>query len=296
MNSSGLDRVKATFQHVQTDRPPKGELWLGADILNRACLEDTVDGRIRLVRRLKQDIICISAAHEPFVSKTLGYRYFPVSAIQEVMDETTDLFVMIMIDGPFQRLTEKMGLMKVFSGWMRERENVLRAYENERARVESLLGRCLEHPVHGIVIADDLAGDRSPFLDPRDIQRFFSPFYAQAVSRIHEAHAVALFHSCGKISSIVPQLVSDGFDGLAAIQGRTNDLMTLKGRYGSHLVLMAGIEGDILEQERLLPSDVEKLEGMLTLLAQDGGLILSSSCGLYSGRFLDRIAAIYRLM
>ena len=124
MRSSGLDRVKEAFQHVQTDRPPKGELWLGADILHRACLEDTLDGRIRLVRRLRQDIICVSAAHEPFVNKTLGYRYFSVSAIHEVMKEAIDLFGMIMIDGPFQRLTEKMGLMKVFSGWMRERENV----------------------------------------------------------------------------------------------------------------------------------------------------------------------------
>jgi hypothetical protein len=175
MGNTGLDRVKTAFQHVQTDHPPKAELWLGADILHRACFEDTLDGRLRLVTQLKQDMICLPTAHEPYFNKALGYRYFPVAAIQEVL-ETADLFVMIIIDGPFQRLAEKVGLMKIFSGWMREREDVLRAYENERAHVESLLGRCLEHSVHGVVIADDLAGDQSTFLDPLDIQRFFLLF------------------------------------------------------------------------------------------------------------------------
>ena len=136
------------------------------------------------------------------MDEALGYRYFPVSALQEVL-ETTDLFVMAVIDGPFQRLVEKRGLMKVLTGWISERETFLRAYENERADVETLLDRCLEHPVHGVVIADDLAGDQGTFFDPLDIQRFSSRFYDRAVSRIHEAHAFALFHSCGNISKVI---------------------------------------------------------------------------------------------
>ena len=156
----------------------------------------------KLIDQLKQDMICISTAREPFMDEALGYRYFPVSALQEVL-ETTDLFVMAVIDGPFQRLVEKRGLMKVLTGWISERETFLRAYENERADVETLLDRCLEHPVHGVVIADDLAGDQGTFFDPLDIQRFSSPFYDRAVSRIHEAHAFTLFHSCGNISKVI---------------------------------------------------------------------------------------------
>ena len=134
------------------------------------------------------------------------------------------------------------------------------------------------------------------FLDPLHIERFFSPFYQHAVSKIHEAHAFALFHSCGNLTKIMPQLLSHGFDGLAAVQDRTNDLLSLKARYGSQLVLMAGIEGEILEKKSLSPSDLEKLAGRLRSLAQGGGFILSSSCGLYSGRFLERMEAIYRLI
>ena len=295
MGNTGFDRVKATFQHLQTEYLPKGELWIGADILKRAGFEDNLDGRLKFIKRLKQDMICLSTAQESYINKALGYRYFPVSAIQEVLG-TTDLFVMAVNDGPFQRLVEKRGLMKILTGWVSEKENVLKAYEDERANIENLLGRCLEHPVHGVVIADDLAGDQGTFLDPLHIKRFFTPFYDRAVSKIHEAHAFALFHSCGNISKIMPQLLSHGFDGLAAVQDRTNDLMSLKARYGSQLVLMAGIEGEILDKQEFSPSDLENLEGLLHSLAQNGGFILSSSCGLYSGQFLERIRAIYRLI
>ena len=292
---SGFDRVKAAFHHLRTERLPRGELWLGGDILKEAGLEDNLKGRLKLVNRLKQDMICLSTARTPHVNPATGYRYFPVSTLKEVSGET-DLFVVAVIDGPFQRLSEKMGLMKVLTGWVRERENVLEAYKNEREDVESLLDGCLEHAVHGVVIADDLAGDGATFLDPLHIARFFSPFYDQAVSRIHEARAFALFHSCGNLSKIIPQLLTHGFDGLAAVQDRTNDLMSLKARYESQPVLMAGIEGEILEKESLSPSDLEKLEGRLRSLAQGGGFILSSSCGLYSGRFLEKMEAIYRLV
>ena len=287
-------RAEVAFQHLQTEYLPKGELWLGADILKKAGLEDNLEGRLHLVKRLKHDMICLSTAREPYMNEALGYRYFPVSTIQEVLD-TTDLFVMAVIDGPFQRLVEKKGLMKVLTGWVSERETFLKAYENEWTDVEDLLDRCLEHPVHGVVIADDLAGDRGTFFHPQDINRFASPFYDRAVSKIHEADAFALFHSCGNITKIMPQLLSNGFDGLAAVQDRTNDLMSLKARYGSQLVFMAGIEGEILDKAELSPSDLENLGERLHSLSQGGGFILSSSCGLYSGRFLERVLTVYRL-
>jgi hypothetical protein len=175
MDNTGFNRVKSAFQHLQTEYLPKGELWLGADILKKAGLEDNLEGRLHLVKRLKHDMICLSTAREPYMNEALGYRYFPVSTIQEVLD-TTDLFVMAVIDGPFQQLVGKMGLMKVLTGRVSERETFLKAYENERADVENLLDRCLEQPVHGVVIADDLAGDQGTFFHPLSTIEPFQKF------------------------------------------------------------------------------------------------------------------------
>ena len=64
MGNTGFNRVKSAFQHLQTEHIPKGELWLGADILKKADLEDNLEGRLHLVKRLKHDMICLSTARE----------------------------------------------------------------------------------------------------------------------------------------------------------------------------------------------------------------------------------------
>ncbi|EFK11124.1 conserved hypothetical protein [delta proteobacterium NaphS2] len=292
---TGFRRITAALHHHPTAPIPKGELWLGADILQMAGYEDSLNGRVRLIKHLEQDMLCLPTDMTSYRHKMLGYRYFTVSAVKEAL-AATDLFVMAVIDGPFQRLVEKEGLMAVFGGWVRDREDVLKAYENERKHVLNLLADCLEYAVHGVVIADDLAGDTATFLDPVEIDKHFSHFYIQAVSEIHSGNAVALFHSCGNISKLIPQLIGHGFDGLAAVQDRANDLLQLKTQYGSRLVLMAGIEGEILAQNELSLSDLEKLKERCHFMARDGGFILSSACGLYAGGFLERIKKIYRSM
>jgi hypothetical protein len=291
---SAIIRANAAFDHRLTGNLPKGELWLGTELLKRAGLEDNTEGHLVLIRRLNQDIACFPVSHEPRVNKVLGYRYFPVAAFQEA-SEISDCFLAALIDGPFQRLVEKRGLMKTLTGWVQEREGFLKAYGEEQRGVHNLLRRCLEQPVHAVIIADDLAGDAAPFLDPRHIQDFSSSFYAKAVNEIREAHAYALFHSCGNITRLIPQLLSYGFDGLAAVQHRVNDLVSLKEQYGTRLTFMAGIEADLLQATELPRSGIDEFRGLIHSLALGGGLILSSCCGLYSGDFLERITAIYEI-
>jgi hypothetical protein len=290
-----VNKVKAAFQHTQTENVPKGELWLGTDLLKEAGFEDDLSGHIKLIEYLKQDMICLPIAHEPSMNKNLGYRYFSVSDADEAL-KTADLFVVTIIDGPFQRLVEKKGLVEVLSLWMKKRNDFSSLYEKERAIAEELLYRCLDASVHGVIIADDMAGDSSTFMNPRHIDTFFTPFYSQATQKIHDAAAVALFHSCGAISAIVPTLLSNGFDGLAAVQHRINDLISLKLQYKSRLILVGGIDGEMLQKEELSSDDMEEFKNLVKNISRNGDFVLSSACGLYSGQFLKRIQYIYNYM
>ena len=288
------EKIRAALQHMETEVLPKGELWLGTELLEAAGFEDDLSGHARLACRLGHHALCLPVAHEPSRSRTLGYTYFPVDAVGEAVEET-DLFVMAVIDGPFQRLVERQGLVETLTRWVRQREAFLKAYERERARALDLLRRCLERQVHGIVLADDLAGETGPFLNPKDIERFSSGFYAEAVSEIHASHAAALLHSCGRIERILPHLLSSGFDGLAAVQHRTNDLPSIQSRSGLRPVVMGGIDGDLLEKETLSTADIDAWITSIRALSRNRGFILASSCGLYSGRFLKRVETLYDL-
>jgi hypothetical protein len=289
-----IHTVKKAFNHRVAGRIPRGELWLGADLFKKANLEDDLEGRLALIKRLGQDLLCLPLSDNKSMNNALGYRYFSLKEL-EVASKIRDLYLTVVIDGPFQRLTEKQGLMKVLAGWKRERHEVAKEYEKERAEVERLIARCLERSVDSVIIADDLAGERSLMIDPYDIQDLFSPFYVQAVSEIHRRQSYALFHSCGNIKMIIPRLLSHGFDGLAAIQHRSNDLIALKEKYGSKLTFMAGIEAEILEAREISISALKEYERLIRSLTPGGGFIICSCSGLYSGDFLERVQKLYRI-
>ena len=290
--ANSIDIVTKAFEHRSQDPPPRGELWLGTELLKKANLEDTLEGHVALIKRLGQDIICLPVSDERKMNEALGYRYFDVPELAKASG-IDDLFVMALIDGPFQQLAEKRGMMNVLTGWKRERHDFKKAYEQERVAVDMLIRQSLELSIDAIVVADDMAGEHAPLMGPDDLQELCSSFYTQAVSQIHSEHAYALLHSCGNITKLIPQIVAYGFDGLAAIQHRTNDLIALKKLYGSSLTLMAGIGAELLEAPELSSFARKEYEGIVRALSPGGGFILCSSSGLYAGRFLERVQELY---
>jgi uroporphyrinogen-III decarboxylase len=291
---NSVDTVTKAFEHRSPGRPPRGELWLGTELLKKAKLEDNLEGHRALIKRLGQDIMCLPLSRDKAINKDLSYRYFSLQELEKA-SRMEDLFIMSLIDGPFQRLVEKKGLMKLLTGWKRERLEFAKAYEQEREAVDDLIRRCLELSVDAVIIADDVAGEQAPFIGPHDIQNLLSPFYTHAVSEIHAAHSYALLHSCGNITKLIPQLISYGFDGLAAIQHRANDLISLKNQYGPSLTLMAGIEAEMLESEEMPLSGLKEYERLVRTLSPGGGFIICSCSGLYDGDFLERMQELYRI-
>jgi uroporphyrinogen decarboxylase len=291
---NSIDNVSKAFEHQSPRRPPRGELWLGTELLKKANLDDTLEGHLAMIKRLGQDIMCLPLSSKRKMNEALGYRYFDLQGLAQA-SRIDDLFVMALIDGPFQRLAEKRGLMNVLAGWRREQHEFKKAYEQERAEVDVLIRRSLELSVGAVVVADDMAGEHAPFVGPDDLQELCSPFYTQAVSEIHSGHAYALLHSCGNITRLIPHIISYGFDGLAAIQHRTNDLIALKKRHGSTLTFMAGIEAEVLEAPKLSSSNRKEYESIVRALTPDGGFIICSSSGLYAGGFLARVQELYRI-
>ena len=293
--SNSKNIVHKAFRHQPTPRIPRGELWLGTELLKKADLEDNLKGHIELIKRLGLDLICLPISADTTYNKILGYRYFTPNDLKKA-SQLTDLFVMAILDGPFQRLTEMYGLMKFLAGWMRERDKIINQYKQEQRGIEDLLDQILETYADAVIIAEDLAGEQGPLISPDEIQEYFFPFHTQAVSKIHEKQSYALLHSCGKIMTLLPQIVSHEFDGLAAIQHRTNDLISLKKIYGSRLTIMAGIDADLLEMEEISPSSLEQYQKVLQAFALGGGFILTSSTGLYSGNHIVRIQDLYGVL
>ncbi len=291
-SQSPMKQIEAVFRCQPVFPIPRGELWLGSELFERAGLTDTVENHFRLAEQLGQAVVCLPVTTDLGHIPDLGYRYFESGDLSHARRHE-DLFVFAVVDGPFQSLVNRKGLMDVLMGWVRQRQALVEAYAEQHTQTIELIGKCLHAGVRGIVIADDLSADRGPLISPDDIQALCGSFYRQAMQTIHAAGGVALVHCCGNIKPLASLYKVWKIDGLAAVQHRINDLVVLKREWNGPLVIMAGIDAGMLEADRDTRIDYPSFERLVTALAHDGGLILGSDCGLYRGNFLPRIQSIY---
>lgn len=290
-----FNRIKSVMENEHIKPVPKAELWLGTDFLEAAGFKDTVENHFYLAHRLNQDMVCLPIAENMEHKPKLGYRYFQWTDLKQAVG-FDDRFVAAVIDGPFQELCNRLGLITVLTGWVKDRNGILDAYEKEKDRVLDLICQCLDQGVHAIVITDDLAGDQGSLISPDDIDGLCSSFYLKAAGLIHSAESVVFFHSCGKLTGFTRVLRKWKMDGLAAVQHRANNLLDLQQCLEPGGVIMAGIDAEMLYTDAPSKAVLSDFKILLESFNSKGqGFILSSSCGLYDGKFLDRILNIYRI-
>ena len=287
-------KLKQVLAKKDVNALPKGEVWLGSRLFERAGLKDTVENHILLVRRLGQDVVCLSICDVPADKPDLGYRYFSPGELAAVTDGS-DLPVLAVIDGPFQEMVNKVGMMRVLTDWIRNPQALYGAYKMEKRGALDMIRQCLDLGVDGIVVADDFSTERGPLVNPADIDSMCRDFYAQAVAAAHRAAVPLLLHCCGNLFQLVKIFKTWRIDGFAAIQSNLNDLPDLYEKMGANVMIMAGIEAVMLEKDPPPEQAMERLGQVVASLASTGNFVLGSSCGLYDDDFLDRIQRLYEI-
>jgi len=161
------------------------------------------------------------------------------------------------------------------------------------ATVEETIAASVKRGVSAVVIADDIAYQRSTYASPQALRERLLPLYSRMVDHIHGGGAYALFHSDGNIAPLIPDLISSGFDGLAGCEPECLDLASLKETYGSQITFMTGIRAELLEPASPTSAQRETLLGEARVLAQSGGFVLCSACGVNSREAVESLKTLY---
>jgi hypothetical protein len=289
-----VERVRKALQFREPERLPRSELWINSNVLEWAQMEDTLKGHLTLRNQLGMDLLFLPLSATETYRSSQGYRYFSLEDVQEALKQD-ELFVAVIIDGPFQRIVEQRGLITVLSALKQNREIFFSEYRREAEIVRDLIRQCLELGVELFVIADDLAYERSTYFSPKDAEDFLVPFYSESTESIHAGGAFALFHSCGNIEALVPKLLICAIDGLAAWQARCFDVISVRREHPSGLILLGGIEPQYLDSEILSEEQQREFHLFVREISKGGGFMLCSSSGLYKPELVDRIHLLYRL-
>lgn len=191
-----------------------------------------------------------------------------------------------LVDGPWQRLTQRDGL-----------ESALRTTADAgiKARLAGLAEETARE-VDGwtlagadlIVLADDVAYAGGPLFSPTLFERLLVPHYRRLLDR--RRRPPVGFHADGDVSRLLPALVQAGFTCFSLEPEATGPDGVWR-RFGRRMTLLTGIPAAWLGAS----VDWSEVASVLADLACGGSLILASACGLFEPGAIENLKTIYRL-
>lgn len=163
-------------------------------------------------------------------------------------------------------------------------EDYTRAAEITRGRIDLYL------------LISDLGSQQGPLISTAMFREFVAPYIREMVDRIHHLGGRVLFHSCGLIRPLIPELIGLGIDVLDPIQpvGPGMRPEGLKAEFGDRLCFHGGIDmQDLLPKGS--PAQVEaEVRRYCKVLGAGGGYILGPAHLFQPDVPPENILAVYR--
>ena len=131
--------------------------------------------------------------------------------------------------------------------------------------------------LHAVLIGNDMGSQRGLMISPELVRRFVIPGCRRLTEQAHSYGLKVIYHSCGAISDIIPDLIDAGVDIIHPIQALAAGMEPegLKEKFGDRVSFCGGVD----TQELLVhgtPEDVRKKVEELKRLFPTG-LILAPS-------------------
>ncbi len=313
------DRVTAALELRQPDRLPLGEMVI-TDRFARAFLADpktagfpqaapvpvSAPERAQVVQALDLDLICLPFAQRGSPDRAVlippptdAANLSPPDSFllpeATLWTTQTDLFVFAQIDGPFSLGVSALGFAEFLALLARDRPAAARFLASATERGRALIRTAARLGLHGIVLADDVAYDRGPFLSPGLLRDLVAPTWRLLAGEAAGLGLKTVFHSDGYVMDIIPDLIEAGFAGVHSLQASSGmDIGRVKERYGRDICLWGNLDLDLLT--RGTPLEVRRV-AMETIraAAPGGGYLFGTSGGLVEGLSVDNVIEAYRV-
>lgn len=131
--------------------------------------------------------------------------------------------------------------------------------------------------LHAVLIGNDMGSQRGLMLSPEMIRHFIIPGCRKLVEQAHSYGLKVIYHSCGSIADIIPDLIEAGVDIIHPIQALAAGMQPeiLKERFGDSAAYCGGID----TQELLVKATPQEVRARVRRIRElfPTGLIISPS-------------------
>ena len=295
---SSRDTVRQTLAGFPPERLLIGELIIDDELVRELVgLEFDEDlplpAKKALLERWGHDLVSIPFSHgwgaptQPdFLNSLARITYWA---------NHSDLFVFALIDGPFSLASRAWG-------W----EQTLTRFASADAELEAFLADAIidagdlfrtlaDLGANGVIIGDDIAYRRGPYINPEHLRRAYFPFLTLMVGQAQDMGLAAVFHSDGNLWSIWNDILRSGVDGVQSLDAfSAMSLELARQRSDADLCLWGNLDLGWLmrlpEREEIRAYLDEQLQAV-----RGAPFIFGTSSGLSAGLSLPHLDAVYEV-
>ena len=131
--------------------------------------------------------------------------------------------------------------------------------------------------LNAVLIGNDMGSQRGLILSPQCVREFIMPGAKKLIAQAHSYGLKVIYHSCGSIVDVIPDLIDAGVDVIHPIQALAAgmDPNNLKNKFGGQVSFCGGVDTQNLLVNGSTEDVKKKVKELRTIFPT--GLILSPS-------------------
>jgi uroporphyrinogen decarboxylase len=133
--------------------------------------------------------------------------------------------------------------------------------------VNDIFLKAIGDKFQAVLVGNDLGSQRGLMLSPSLVREFVLPGAKALIEQAHSYGKLVVYHSCGSIDAIIPDLIEAGADAINPIQANAAGMeaQSLKDRFGDKVSFVGGVDAQNLlvnGSPEQIKADVKRLRGI----------------------------------
>jgi uroporphyrinogen decarboxylase len=273
------DLITATGDHMVWVKP-----LLPPELVDASLEPGLVKGEFGDIWRMRDEMgNWGELVHSPIPEPTLAHYTLPdpalagrFSHVAGFRQKYPDHFLMVSLGGLFERAWSLCGGFEQYLFYLAtEIPFVEELTEKLADYVCALVPQLADMGVDGVRIGDDWGFQHHLMIRADTWRKIYKPHYRRIFDTIHAHGFITAMHSCGNLTTLLPDLIEIGLELYHPLQPEAMDVAAVKRDFGREITFWGGL-GTQTTLPLGTPADVRReVSDRIHLFQQSGGYILA---------------------